>query len=78
MALRLQDFGLGSTEMGLFFAILPICYLVSGIIVQFIPNWIDSRIILVYAALLDCLSLLLIGPSKVMEFPDKAYLIGIG
>jgi hypothetical protein len=64
--------------MGVFFAILPICYLVSGVVVQFIPRSIDSRIILVYASLLDCVSLLLIGPSKVLEFPQKVYLIGIG
>jgi MFS family permease len=78
LALRLQELDLGSNEMGLFFSILPICYLISGLAVQFIPRSIDSRIILVYACLIDCVSLLLIGPSKVLEFPEKVYLIGIG
>lgn len=46
--------------------------------VQFIPHWVDSRTVLIYACFIDCISLLLIGPSKVLEFPDKIYLIGIG
>ena len=64
--------------MGLFFAILPICYLVSGLGVQFIPQWIDGRVVLLYACFLNCVSLLLIGPSKVLEFPEWVSLIGIG
>lgn len=64
--------------MGFFFAILPVCYMVSGLCVQLIPDKIDNRAILINAAFLNCISLLLIGPSKVLEFPDWVSLIGVG
>jgi hypothetical protein len=60
------------------FVILPISYLVSGLIVQCLPQSVDSRVFLIYTCFLNFISLLLIGPSKVLEFPDKAWLIGIG
>ena len=53
----------------MFFAILPVMYLVSGMMIQFYPKWLDMRVMLIAAAFMNTIAVLLVGPSKVFEFP---------
>ena len=64
--------------MGLMFAIMPVFYLISGLLTQRMPKWVDKRVYLISAAILNAIGLLLIGPSKVLSFPNSSVLIGIG
>ena len=78
LATRLLDFELTTTQIGLFFAILPIFYIPSSVAVQFFPTWIEKRVTMILAALFSSFSFLFIGPSQMFNFPDQLYLMGIG
>lgn len=68
LALRLKQFDLSSTQMGLFFAILPIFYMSTGMLVQYQPKWVDNRVYLIGGCFLGCLAFLCNGPSSTLHF----------
>ena len=45
---------------------------------QFIPLWIEKRVRLILASLLNCVACLLVGPSYILYFPDSLLLICVG
>lgn len=57
---------------------MPITYLFSGLFIGFYPKWLDTRVMLIVAAFLNFVAISLVGPSKVLGFPDTVVLIGIG
>lgn len=78
LAIRLLDYGLSKIQIGLFFAICPLTYMVSGVSIQYLPKWLDNRVPLFIASVLIFFGGLLIGPSAVFGFPDKLYIAGLG
>ena len=50
----------------------------SGMFIQCYPKWLDARVTLMIAAFLNCISLLLLGPSKVFDFIEHPSLMCIG
>lgn len=70
-ALRMQDFDFSTMQTGLFFAIFPTCYLISGLLISFEPKWIDNRVYLIVGGLGVFVGLLMNGPSQLFFFPQK-------
>jgi len=63
LALRLKDFDLNQTEISYFFTILPLFYIISSVLVQFTPSFIEKRFVLIVACSISFFSNLLTGPS---------------
>lgn len=63
LAPRLKDFGVSDAMMGNYFAILPIFYMLAGIIMQFYPKWVDNRVYLILIGYLNTFAVLCNGPS---------------
>ena len=78
LATRLLDFQLTTTQIGMFFAILPIFYIPSSIAVQFFPVWIEKRLTMILASLFSAFSFLFVGPSLMFHFNDSLLLMAIG
>ena len=78
LALRLTDFNLSSTQIGLFFAIWPIFFITSSQIAKLLPTSVDRRVPLMLSTLLSGIIFFLIGPSHMVSFKDSLVLMGIG
>ena len=78
LAERISDFDLTSMQIGMFFAILPIFYIPSSIMVCYLPNWIDKRFTIIMASALSGVAFIFIGPSKMFGLPDELLIMGIG
>jgi uncharacterized membrane protein len=60
---------LTSTQIGYFFAIMPIFYMLSGYLIQYIPTRIDNKVVMIIAIFGNSLGLLLAGPSQILFLP---------
>jgi MFS family permease len=75
---RLLDFDLSVPQIGLFFALFPIFYIPTSVCVQWIPDWIEKRVTIAFSLLVSSFALLLVGPSRIIPFPDSLIMMGIG
>jgi MFS family permease len=75
---RLLDFELSVPQIGLFFALFPIFYIPTSVCVQWIPDWIEKRVTIAISLLVSSFALLLVGPSRILPFPDSLIMMGIG
>ena len=79
LAPRLKDgFGLSSMQIGLFFAIWPVTYIPSSILVQYVPRSIDKRVTIILSAFFSGVAFIFVGPSELLSFPDTLVCMGIG
>ena len=62
-AIRLTEFNLSQLSIGLFYAIFPVVYVISGLTIQYFPKWIDRRVFLISALAINTVAFLLNGPS---------------
>lgn len=63
LAERVVDFDLSPMQVGLFFAISPIFYIPSSILVCYLPKWIDKRFTIIMATALSGVAFVFAGPS---------------
>ena len=77
LAFRVEEFNLSQIQIGLFFCILPIFYITSSTIVNKVPNGVQKRAIMITSLVLFASFNFLNGPSKLLHFPDKLWLIGV-
>lgn len=63
LMLRMEDYGLDQTQMGMIFSSLPFSYMVGTLCASFVPKWIEIRVTLITGSFLLGASLLLIGPA---------------
>jgi MFS family permease len=54
---------LSQMEIGIFFALLPVAYMISGLGIQMIPKNIERRLTMIAGALMGFLAMVLTGPS---------------
>ena len=78
LAERLNDKGLTTMQIGLFFTIFPANYIVFSLLVQFIPTQIVKRLRMLLAIVLNCIAFLMVGPSLIFYFPDSLTLMCLG
>lgn len=78
LAFRLSEFSISQSQIGLFFTILPVFYILSSVMVQFIPRGIQKRAILISAAFASCFVNLMTGPSQLLFMPNSLWLMIIG
>ena len=78
LAPRLNELHLNSMQIGWFFAILPIFYIPSTILVQYLPKQFEKRIPIFVAAVGLFIAFLFAGPSQFLSFPESIMLMGIG
>lgn len=78
LAQRLVDFNLSKMEIGLFFAICPMFYITASMLVQYIPKFIERRVTIAVASILNMIFFLLVGPSQIMRLPDSLILMAVG
>lgn len=78
LAFRLKEFDLSQSQIGLFFAIMPVFYVFSSIMVQFTPKWIEKRLVLIVACLLSFMTNLFTGPSQVFRISNTLTLMAVG
>ena len=63
LAERVADFNLTAMEIGLFFAISPIFYIPSSILVCYLPSWVDKRFTIIMATVMSGVAFVFAGPS---------------
>lgn len=79
LAPRLKEFGLDDQEIGHFFIIMPIFYILSSIGAFYIPTWIERRAVIIACPCFACtIAYLLVGPSQLLGFSESILLMGIG
>ena len=78
LAFRLNYFALNQLEIGLFFTILPVFYIPTSILVQFIPRGVEKRAILIFASAFSFVVNICVGPSTLFNFPNTLVIMGIG
>jgi len=78
LAYRLADFNLTQQQIGLFFTLLPVLYIVTSVAVQYMPKTIQKRAVLITAIFLSFFVNICVGPSIVFGFPDSLFVMGIG
>ena len=65
-------------QTGLFFAILPVFWIISSILVQTVPDKVDKRAVIIISSLFASLAFLCCGPSIIPHFPDSLLVMIIG
>lgn len=75
---RLVEFGLTPMQIGWFFVIQPVTYIISAVGVLYVPEAIEKRVVIIVGAWAAALSFLFVGPSALMGFPDSVVYCGIG
>ena len=79
LAYRLTEKNLTTMQIGLFFAIYPVAYILyCGLLSQLISRKIEKRVILILASLTNLVTFALIGPSLLLGFPDSILLMCLG
>jgi len=67
--MRLQEFSLTKLQIGFFFAIMPVFYMTTGFLIQFLPTYIDNRFVLMVGTLGVAIGTFCIGPSQILFLP---------
>ena len=79
LAYRLTDKNLTTMQIGLFFAIYPVSYILyCAVLNQMISNKVEKRVILIVATATNILTFSLIGPSQLLNLPDSLLLMCLG
>ena len=78
LAQRLVEHNLSTMQIGLFFSIFPLFYIINGMLMPLVPKKIDKRARMITAAVIYCIGCLCIGPSLLLEFPNSLAIMGIG
>ena len=78
LAERVVDFDLSAMQVGLFFAISPIFYIPSSILVCYLPGWVDKRFTIIMATALSGVAFVFAGPSQMFGLPDSLAIMGVG
>ena len=79
LAYRLTEMNLTTMQIGLFFTIYPISYILyCGVVSQFISPKVDKRVIMLVASLINFAAFALVGPSLLLHFPDSIVLMCAG
>ena len=86
LADHLLDIGVSDSDVGYFFALVCLSYVLSAIAINFLTRHIKRRYISQSSFLIASLALMFFGPSKLFGFPEKSIpmtivgliLIGLG
>ena len=79
LAYRLTEMNLTTMQIGIFFTIYPISYILyCGVVSQFISPKIDKRVIMLVASVINFIAFMLVGPSLLLNFPDSLVLMCVG
>ena len=65
-------------QIGLFFIIQPVTYIISAVGVLYVPERIEKRVVIIIGAWCAAISFLLVGPSTLFGFPATVIYCGIG
>jgi len=64
--------------LGNYFAILPVFYMLAGVLMQYYPKWMDNRVYLIGIGYLNTIAALFNGPSQILSLPDSIWCIIVG
>ena len=64
--------------IGAMYAITPIFFIVGSIIVTVFRGGLDKRLIIIAGVIIDCGANFCIGPSEMINLPNKLWLSGVG
>ena len=78
LAPRLTDFDLDEAQIGLFFVIMPVFYILSCVIMSNIPERVNKHAIMIIGFWLMGFGCLFVGPSKLLHLPDNLVTMGFG
>lgn len=76
LAFRISQFNVSAFQIGMFFSIQPISYIILSFTISYFTGKYANRGIIMLGALFASFSMLFVGPSH--NFPDELYLMGIG
>jgi MFS family permease len=76
LAFRISQFNVSAFQIGMFFSIQPISYIILSFTISYFTGKYANRGIIMLGALFASFSMLFVGPSN--HFPDELYLMGIG
>ena len=65
-------------QIGLFFCIFPVFYIICSLTMNFISLKIEKRVRIIVAYVLNFVAFLLIGPSLLLYLPDSLLIMGFG
>ena len=79
LAYRLTEKKLTSMEIGFFFTIFPVFYIISCTIIgSYLSKKIDKRVVMITATVCNSAAFTLVGPSLLLNYPDSIVLMCIG
>ena len=78
LAFRVKDFSLSQFQIGIFFTIMPITYIPTCVLIQKVPSGVDKRALMIMASFILFSINLILGPSKIFEFPDSLWFVTCG
>eukprot|EP00344_Euplotes_crassus_P004222 CAMPEP_0196996980 /NCGR_PEP_ID=MMETSP1380-20130617/2738_1 /TAXON_ID=5936 /ORGANISM="Euplotes crassus, Strain CT5" /LENGTH=358 /DNA_ID=CAMNT_0042413105 /DNA_START=379 /DNA_END=1455 /DNA_ORIENTATION=+ len=76
LAFRISEFEISSFQIGMFFSIQPISYIILSFTISWFSKNYANRGLIMVGALVSSFSMLLVGPSHYL--PNELYLMGLG
>lgn len=76
LAFRLSEFDISSFQIGMFFSIQPISYIILSFSISWFTKMYSNRGLIMIGAVLCGFSMFLVGPSH--RLPNALYLMGLG
>ena len=76
LSIRLDDYGLSSLWIGVFFSLSPITYTISSLSISWMTSKIDAKYLICIGLLFNGIAQLLVGPSPFL--PDSLILMALG
>jgi len=78
LSIALLKFDLTQTEIGYFFMISAMTYIIGSLGVPFIPSRISKRSQMIFGIFALFFSMVLMGPSQILHIPENLAVMGVG
>lgn len=78
LAPRLLEFNLSQSEVGLFFAILPVFYIFASVLVANIPTYVNKHATMIVGCWTMGIGCFFVGPSELFHLPQTLLVMAVG
>ena len=78
LSLALTDLGLNQAEVGYFFLIYAVAYLIGSVFSPYLDKYLSGRTMMIMGAFIEFIALLLMGPSAMLNIEPNIWIMGAG